>query len=940
MATTRAIVGWLPALVLVPALAAAAVVVSVPDDDVAAMREEQPLDLGTTWVYDVTDHGQPSGTRTSQVAASASLIDDRGLLVPTVKVTARYTDYPGTGPRRYDAYYRVDGDSVYQYAQDEGGTWYAISPRIPSYRLPAEPGLSWDYDGTVGDADYSSRTELTEVGDIEASGRTFTGCAHFVTHTPVAVEGQPDAERTFDEWTCPGYGTVKTRDHTEATDSDVTEELTQFHGVAHEWYAAGHDPEPVAATDVPGSTYGFGAGRTFAAPDGTLGRDLAWTDGRGESGLHPPVSDGEVMVLAEADGGVTLRTVGTGEVRWRVRLRGPVLAAPVLADGAVVVADPGKQVTALSLDDGRALWVRRLPDVVSASPVVVGDQVVVPTDDGAVTALSLTDGTTAWSTTLGGPARTALAADAEHVLVADDSGTLTALDPDDGDADWSSSFDSGVRQGPVVAEGHVLVQDGDGVVHAFDADGDVDWQTRGREEGAWPLAAGDGVLVTVDLHDLRAYDLDDGHRLWTREVAPQRTTVAVIGDEVVASGTAGQVEVLGLADGEVRDRWTLPTLAPGDRWFNDVAPALVGDDLVLTGSANGTTDTVLFAYPVRDGAAAGGVSLRVDLRDVPGYPNEAAALAGDDVLVPVGQDLVAVGPDDASRTVQTGDVGVQTTPVVAGDVVVSRNGKHVEARRLDDGTQLWELPSGDPEYGASPATDGTTVVYAHTDGVLVAADLRTGDVRWTAPLDGQNGSSQPLLLPDGDVVYGGGGLARYDGATGDVRWRDPATHLLGPAAYAGGTVYAAGYDPATNEGRLVAVDAATGERRWSVPLTLPPLYLGPAVGAGVVVAYDGPTAHAYDATTGDELWTLTGSRPAAGGPAVVDGRVLLVQRGNNDDLEDDEYRLSVQDARTGRLLAAWEAPGTPPGRTALTAVTPDGRLLMPSLGLAVVQVVP
>src|SRR3954451_24352018 len=116
MSRMRSIAGWLPAVVLVPAVVVAGVAATVPDDDLAAMREQQPLDLGTTWVYDVFDHGEPSGTRTSQVSGSASLLGPDGGLLPVSEETRSYADYPGSGPRSLTAYLAVDGNTMYQYA--------------------------------------------------------------------------------------------------------------------------------------------------------------------------------------------------------------------------------------------------------------------------------------------------------------------------------------------------------------------------------------------------------------------------------------------------------------------------------------------------------------------------------------------------------------------------------------------------------------------------------------------------------------------------------------------------------------------------------------------------------------------------------------------------------------------------------------------------------
>ena len=59
---SRAVLAWLPALLLVSAGMTLAVRVASPRDLEAATRQLYPLDSGTTWVYAVSDHGKPSGT--------------------------------------------------------------------------------------------------------------------------------------------------------------------------------------------------------------------------------------------------------------------------------------------------------------------------------------------------------------------------------------------------------------------------------------------------------------------------------------------------------------------------------------------------------------------------------------------------------------------------------------------------------------------------------------------------------------------------------------------------------------------------------------------------------------------------------------------------------------------------------------------------------------
>lgn len=939
MGRARALAGWLPAAILVPTGLAAAVVGLEPDDELAAIREQQPVDLGTTWVYEVTDHGEPSGTRVGQVVGPASTFGPGGTLLPATEVVRRYTDYPGQGPRTTSSFLTLDGATLRQVAIDEGGRWFAIEPAITAYRVPTEVGDSWEYDGVLGsDIPYSSRTELAEIVDVEVGGRTFTGCAHFVNEIPLT---DVDGTETLEEWTCPDVGTVRTRDVAEATDTDVVEELVEFHGVAENWYAEGHEPTPVTDLEpVRGATTGFDTTRSYAVPEGRLSPDLAWSDLRYQRGMHPPASDGEVMAYAERDGTVSLRTTGTGEMRWRVRLRGPVIAPPLIAGDAVVVADSLKQVWALSREDGRALWVRELPDLVSASPAVVGDRVVVPTEDGSLTALALTDGATGWEVDLGAAARWPVASDGEQVLVGDNGGTLTALDPEDGGTAWSTSFDAGLAQGPLVADGVVMVLDLDGVVHGFSPDGGIRWQTRGRGLSDTPVAAGNGTLLVTDFGDLTAYRTDDGRRLWKRSLPDDEARVAVVGEQAVAATGDGWVRTFGLRDGRPGEAWPLPSPQPGgDAWGSDVVPALVGTDLVFTTSGGpGTNDGAMFAYPTTPDAPRG-VHFSLRQRPVTSVPSEAPVLAGDDVVMGAYQQLLKVGPDGTTTVLAELPEAAHTGASVSGDVVLTRSSDQVQALSLADGSVLWERPGGASSFGSVPVTDGETVFYGIADLGLAAVDLASGRVRWATPVPGQLVTTSPLVLPDGDVVYGGGGVGRYDGATGEEEWRDTGAVTFGPSAYAGGRVYALTIGEQAATGAVTAYDASTGEKLWSQPVLDVSPFQGVSVGDGVVSFYDGRTARVLDADTGTELWSVALRRPAFAVPAVRDGRVLLVQSANGYVVGGEDYRVSVHDARTGRFLAAWQPDSSVIAELPKVGVTDDGRLLVPDLGLTVAEVV-
>jgi outer membrane protein assembly factor BamB len=539
---------------------------------------------------------------------------------------------------------------------------------------------------------------------------------------------------------------------------------------------------------------------------------------------------------------------------------------------------------------------------------------------------------------LAGPVRTSGAYAGEHVLAGDRSGGLSAIEVDDGDVAWSTSLDAGLAAGPLVVDDRVLVEDGDGVVHAFSLEGDIEWQTRGRGSSETPMAAGNGVVLTLDnFLDLSAFDTGSGRRLWSRELPTTRSAPVIVGDEVVVSTRTGEVLVFDLHDGHRVDGWRLPLATPGADWFDDVSPAVVGDCLVLTAyGGESTADTVLFAYPLAPDRPQG-VELYLSGRPVPGIVTEPPALVGDDLVLAVADGVVSVAPDGASAVLQPSPGTIQTGAAVGDGIVVARNDDTVQARRFEDGELLWQVPGGDPAFGAVPAIGGGTVAIPNAAQGLSAVDLETGRPLWSTPIPNQLSATAPVVLPDGDVVYGSGGLARYDGRTGRPEWSEPETHLFSPPAYAEGVVFAVGISAVTDQAALSAYDSGTGERLWSQPVADPPVLVGPAAGDGVVVAIDGHVAHAYDAGSGTELWSMAMNRAPGGSPYVVDGKVFLTESGNQHDVTDNWFRLSVHDLHTGRFLSAWEPGSVPITIAPNVAMTADGRLILPT-GLETVVV--
>jgi outer membrane protein assembly factor BamB len=278
-----------------------------------------------------------------------------------------------------------------------------------------------------------------------------------------------------------------------------------------------------------------------------------------------------------------------------------------------------------------------------------------------------------------------------------------------------------------------------------------------------------------------------------------------------------------------------------------------------------------------------------------------AALTRDD-----GEPVWAVG-------IGPGEVGGLTGgPAVLGDAVLvgGRDGR-LHARRVEDGTPLWELGLGGPvgtpvPYGdRAYVTDGQGGLHAVADGERLWR-VRRGDLvgRWL-------GDGRPVEhagpAADGRGVYAAfepsdgprAALVAYDHG-GEQRWTyrtDRGAGELGGVAVADDRVYlSAG-------GAVHAVDAATGERRWRFATG----YRGAGAPAtdGERVYVGAKNCYALG-TEGEERWRLVNEAvevrggwrdglPYLARPAVADGRVYL--------------RRGAVDAATGERLWGDDADG-------------------------------
>ncbi|TKX61730.1 Pyrrolo-quinoline quinone [Halorubrum sp. ASP1] len=247
-----------------------------------------------------------------------------------------------------------------------------------------------------------------------------------------------------------------------------------------------------------------------------------------------------------------------------------------------------------------------------------------------------------------------------------------------------------------------------------------------------------------------------------------------------------------------------------------------------------------------------------------------------------------------------------------------------EAGPTDDVDVFWRRTPYRYDH-SQPVVVGDRV-YVSFSGALFRLDLATGEVRWSTEV-GHDGSSTPAVR-DGIAyvtVWNGGdetdrGLAAVDAESGEVMWRRLTDTDLttAPAVTDEGVFVGGGYETQT-----VAAFDHDGTERWRNDLG--EYASAPAVADGTVVyGAGGPRVVAYDATSGEELWTADVDGDATATPTVTDGRVLVGTRAGT------LYALDLSDGS-----AAWTVDL--PGPVRRSAAVADDRAVVPTeLGLVAV----
>lgn len=440
------------------------------------------------------------------------------------------------------------------------------------------------------------------------------------------------------------------------------------------------------------------------------------------------------------------------------------------------------------------------------------------------------------------------------------------------DVFWERRLDDPSETQPLVVDGTVIVATVGGELIGIDA-------ATNATTFAWELPAGvlsaatvdDGTYyVVTDDGRLRAVSLTTGKERWAAVpgFAPE-AAVAVV-DGLVIAGSASQLAAINTADGT--ERWRTrtdgSTRVAVDGGFayasaNDSGTMTVidiGSGAVVRSIAVGGADVLT---PGLDGDG-----VVVGHRDVVGGDNGVAAMKADGT----------VAWRKPSNELARVDIVTMTDDLV---LVLTEEPGVVEARARSEGDLIWSERFADLFIGGGVVAEGVLYVTA-AEGSLIAVDVATHAVRWTAPIEGAQRVVR-FVVTDGLVIAtmpaaDGAGRVIALAAPTDPRLlalRSSATPVPSPAA------------SATSAFEVVSVEDVPGEAFPMAPALAPDgtLYMvDPHSNRILVRAPDGTLSWWGAEGTGESQFDFTSPTQGDGGGGVAiapDGTLMAVSEGGN-----------------------------------------------------------
>jgi outer membrane protein assembly factor BamB len=225
------------------------------------------------------------------------------------------------------------------------------------------------------------------------------------------------------------------------------------------------------------------------------------------------------LLIGTVSGEVVSVLSDSGKARWRIRLRGAVLAAPVTSPGGqwVAAASLAGDVAIVDAEKGQPKGAFQAEDEIIAAPVFFGDLLIVGSADRRLYELQVPTCTPRRAVEFPAGISTALVACGKMVVFATADGSLHAYSPQEGKALWSCPLGSEAA-GPAVTEGELLfvTTTGGQILRIEPRTGAVLWRvdlSRGRP--GRPILSGPHLLIGSESGELVSLAVADGSREWS-----------------------------------------------------------------------------------------------------------------------------------------------------------------------------------------------------------------------------------------------------------------------------------------------------------------------------------------------------------------------------------------------------------------------------------------
>jgi len=208
--------------------------------------------------------------------------------------------------------------------------------------------------------------------------------------------------------------------------------------------------------------------------------DLAWRGKVKGEIIAAPAIDTGVLVVNTASGVLKAFNANNGEEVWEVIQDVPALtlrgtSSPVISSGGVILGTPSGEVTVYILESGQQGWTAEIGEAtgstelervidVDSTPIIYGDKVYTVSARGNLAAVELRTGRILWKRKYSSYRNIAI--DGNTIFLTDVKGHIYAIDRNDGLELWSqhSLTNRGVT-GPAVNGNYIVVGDYEGYLH-------------------------------------------------------------------------------------------------------------------------------------------------------------------------------------------------------------------------------------------------------------------------------------------------------------------------------------------------------------------------------------------------------------------------------------------------------------------------------------------